>query len=103
MASLIGAGSAEGAMDASNLLKPALARGELRAIGATTLKEYQKYIEKDPALERRFQPILVAEPSTEDTVSILRGIKEKYEFHHGIKIKDSALVSAAELSARYIS
>ena len=100
---LIGAGSAEGAMDASNLLKPALARGELRAIGATTLKEYQKYIEKDPALERRFQPILVAEPSTEDTVSILRGIKEKYEFHHGIRIKDSALVSAAELSARYIS
>lgn len=100
---LVGAGSAEGAMDASNLLKPALARGELRAIGATTLKEYQKYIEKDPALERRFQPILVAEPSVEDTISILRGIKEKYEFHHGIKIKDSALVSAAELSARYIA
>ncbi|MFA7142023.1 MAG: AAA family ATPase [Candidatus Paceibacterota bacterium] len=100
---LIGAGSAEGAMDASNLLKPALARGELRAIGATTLKEYQKYIEKDPALERRFQPILVVEPGVEDTVSILRGIKEKYEFHHGIRIKDSALISAAELSARYIA
>ncbi|MDD4358656.1 MAG: AAA family ATPase [Candidatus Pacebacteria bacterium] len=100
---LVGAGSAEGAMDASNLLKPALARGELRAIGATTLKEYQKYIERDPALERRFQPILVTEPSIEDTISILRGIKEKYEFHHGIRIKDSALVAAAELSARYIS
>lgn len=100
---LIGAGSAEGAMDASNLLKPALARGDLRAIGATTLKEYQKYIERDPALERRFQPILVAEPTLEDTVSILRGIKEKYEFHHGIRIKDSALTSAAELSQRYIS
>ena len=100
---LIGAGSAEGAMDASNLLKPALARGDLRAIGATTLKEYQKYIERDAALERRFQPILVAEPTLEDTVSILRGIKEKYEFHHGIRIKDSALTSAAELSQRYIS
>ena len=100
---LVGAGSAEGAMDASNLLKPALARGELKAIGATTLKEYQKYIEKDAALERRFQPILVVEPSIEDTVSILRGIKEKYEFHHGIRIKDSALISAAELSSRYIA
>ncbi|OHA67127.1 MAG: ATP-dependent chaperone ClpB [Candidatus Wildermuthbacteria bacterium RIFCSPHIGHO2_02_FULL_47_12] len=100
---LVGAGAAEGAIDASNLLKPALARGELRAIGATTLKEYQKYIEKDPALERRFQPILVAEPSIEDTVSILRGIKEKYELHHGVKIKDSALVAAANLAARYIS
>ncbi|MBI4138354.1 MAG: AAA family ATPase [Candidatus Wildermuthbacteria bacterium] len=100
---LVGAGAAEGAIDASNLLKPALARGELRAIGATTLREYQKYIEKDPALERRFQPILVAEPSIEDTVSILRGIKEKYELHHGVKIKDSALVAAANLSARYIS
>lgn len=100
---LVGAGAAEGAIDASNLLKPALARGELRAIGATTLKEYQKYIERDPALERRFQPILVAEPSIEDTVSILRGIKEKYELHHGVKIKDSALVAAANLAARYIS
>mgnify|MGYP000191495384 CR=1 FL=1 len=100
---LMGAGAAEGAIDASNLLKPALARGELRAIGATTLKEYQKYIEKDPALERRFQPIYVAEPSIEDTITILRGIKEKYELHHGVKIKDSALVAAAELSARYIS
>lgn len=99
---LIGAGGAEGAIDASNLLKPALSRGELRAIGATTLKEYQKYIESDPALERRFQPIFVTEPTVEDTVSILRGIKEKYELHHGLKIKDSALLSAAELSARYI-
>ena len=100
---LVGAGAAEGAIDASNLLKPALARGELRAIGATTLKEYQKYIEKDPALYRRFQPILVVEPSIEDAISILRGIKEKYELHHGVKIKDSALVSAANLAARYIS
>jgi len=100
---LVGAGAAEGAIDASNLLKPALARGELRAIGATTLKEYQKYIEKDPALERRFQPIYVQEPSIEDTVAILRGIKEKYELHHGVKIKDSALVAAAELAARYIT
>ncbi|MDD4074383.1 MAG: AAA family ATPase [Candidatus Pacebacteria bacterium] len=100
---IIGAGSAEGAVDASNLLKPALARGELRAIGATTLKEYQKYIEKDAALERRFQPIYVVEPTVEDTVSILRGIKEKYELHHGLKIKDSALIAAAELSSRYIT
>jgi ATP-dependent Clp protease ATP-binding subunit ClpB len=99
---LVGAGAAEGAIDASNLLKPALARGELRAIGATTLKEYQKYIERDPALERRFQPIYVVEPSIEDTVLILRGIKGKYELHHGVKIKDSALRAAAELSARYI-
>jgi len=99
---LIGAGSAEGAIDASNLLKPALSRGELKAIGATTLKEYQKHIESDPALERRFQPIYVTEPSIDDTISILRGIKEKYEMHHGLKIKDSALISAAELSARYI-
>lgn len=99
---LVGAGAAEGAIDASNLLKPALARGELRAIGATTLKEYQKYIEKDPALERRFQPILVQEPSVDDTLSILRGIKEKYELHHGVKIKDAALRAAAELSSRYI-
>ena len=100
---LVGAGAAEGAIDASNLLKPALARGELRAIGATTLKEYQRYIEKDPALERRFQPILVVEPSIEDTISILRGIKEKYELHHGVKGKDAALVAAANLAARYIS
>jgi ATP-dependent Clp protease ATP-binding subunit ClpB len=100
---LVGAGAAEGAIDASNLLKPALARGELKAIGATTLKEYQKYIEKDPALERRFQPIYVQEPSIEDTLAILRGIKEKYELHHGVKIKDAALVAAAELSARYIT
>jgi len=100
---LVGAGAAEGAIDASNLLKPALQRGELRAIGATTLKEYQKYIERDPALERRFQPIYVAEPTIEDTVAILRGIKEKYELHHGVKIKDSALRAAAELAARYIT
>ena len=100
---LVGAGAAEGAIDASNLLKPALARGELRAIGATTLKEYQKYIERDPTLERRFQPIYVAEPTIEDTISILRGLKEKYELHHGLKIKDSALVAAAELASRYIS
>ena len=99
---LIGAGAAEGAIDASNLLKPALARGELKAIGATTLKEYQKYIEKDPALERRFQPIYVAEPSIEDAIAILRGLKEKYELHHGVKIKDSALKAAVELSNRYI-
>lgn len=100
---LVGAGGAEGAIDASNLLKPALARGELRAIGATTLKEYQKYIEKDSALERRFQPVYVQEPSVEETIAILRGIKEKYEVHHGIKIKDSALQAAAELSNRYIT
>jgi ATP-dependent Clp protease ATP-binding subunit ClpB len=100
---LVGAGAAEGAIDASNLLKPALARGELRAIGATTLKDYQKYIERDPALERRFQPIYVSEPSVEDTIAILRGIKEKYELHHGIKIKDSALVACAQLAARYIT
>ncbi len=100
---LVGAGAAEGAIDASNLLKPALARGELRAIGATTLKEYQKHIERDPALERRFQPIYVQEPSIEDTVAILRGIKEKYELHHGIKIKDSALVACSQLAARYIT
>ncbi len=100
---LVGAGAAEGAIDASNLLKPALARGELRAIGATTLKEYQKYIERDPALERRFQPIYVQEPTTEDTVAILRGIKEKYEVHHGVRIQDSAIRAAVELSNRYIS
>jgi ATP-dependent Clp protease ATP-binding subunit ClpB len=100
---LVGAGAAEGAIDASNLLKPALARGELRAIGATTLKEYQRHLERDPALERRFQPILVQEPSIEDTISILRGIKDKYELHHGVKIKDSALVSCAQLAGRYIT
>ncbi|MDO8741172.1 MAG: AAA family ATPase [Candidatus Woesearchaeota archaeon] len=100
---LVGAGAAEGAIDASNLLKPALARGELRSIGATTLKEYQKYIEKDPALERRFQPIYVQEPSAEDATAILRGIKEKYEVHHGVRIKDSAIKAAVELSNRYIS
>ncbi len=100
---LVGAGAAEGAIDASNLLKPALSRGELRAIGATTLKEYQKYIERDPALERRFQPIYVTEPSIEDTILILRGIKEKYELHHGVKITDSALEDCAQLAARYIT
>lgn len=100
---LVGAGAAEGAIDASNLLKPSLARGELHAIGATTLKEYQKYIEKDPALERRFQPVYVSEPSIEDTVAILRGIKDKYEVHHGVRITDAAIVAAAELSSRYIS
>jgi len=100
---LVGAGAAEGALDASNLLKPPLARGELRAIGACTLKDYQKYIEKDPALTRRFQPVYVAEPTIEETIAILRGIKEKYELHHGVKIKDSALVACAQLSARYIT
>src|SRR5207245_1593409 len=99
---LVGAGAAEGAMDASNMLKPALARGDLRCIGATTLDEYRKRIEKDPALERRFQPVFVAEPSVEDTVSILRGLKERYEVHHGVRIKDAALVAAATLSKRYI-
>jgi ATP-dependent Clp protease ATP-binding subunit ClpB len=100
---LVGAGAAEGAMDASNMLKPALARGELRAIGATTLNEYKKYIEKDPALERRFQPVLVPEPSVEDTIAILRGLKERYEVHHGVRIKDAAILAAATLSNRYIS
>jgi ATP-dependent Clp protease ATP-binding subunit ClpB len=100
---LVGAGAAEGAVDASNMLKPALARGELRAIGATTLDEYRKRIEKDPALERRFQPVYVGEPSVEDTIAILRGLKERYEVHHGVKIKDSALVAAAILSNRYIT
>ncbi len=100
---LVGAGSAEGSMDAANILKPALARGELRCIGATTLDEYRKHIEKDAALERRFQTVLVDQPSVEDTVSILRGLKEKYEIHHGVRIKDAALVAAAELSNRYIS
>jgi ATP-dependent Clp protease ATP-binding subunit ClpB len=100
---LVGAGAAEGAMDASNMLKPALARGELRCIGATTLDEYRKHIEKDQALERRFQPVVVGEPTVEDTISILRGLKERYEVHHGVKIKDSALISAAMLSHRYIA
>jgi ATP-dependent Clp protease ATP-binding subunit ClpB len=100
---LVGAGAAEGAMDASNMLKPALARGELRAIGATTLNEYQKHIEKDAALERRFQPVYVGEPTVEDTIAILRGLKERYEVHHGVKIQDSAIVAAATLSHRYIS
>ena len=100
---LVGAGAAEGAIDASNMLKPALARGELRAIGATTLSEYRKHIEKDPALERRFQTIFVAEPSVADTIAILRGLQERYELHHGVRIKDSALVAAATLSHRYIA
>src|SRR5277367_1348173 len=100
---LVGAGAAEGAIDASNMLKPALARGELRAIGATTLNEYRKYIEKDAALERRFQIVFVGEPTVEDTIAILRGLKERYEAHHGVRIKDSAIVSAATLSHRYIS
>ena len=103
MHTLVGAGAAEGAMDASNLLKPALARGELHCVGATTLNEYKKHVEKDAALARRFQPVFVDEPSVEDTVSILRGIKEKYELHHGVRITDSALVAAATLSARYIT
>ena len=103
MHTLIGAGASEGSMDASNLLKPALARGELHCIGATTLDEYQKYVEKDAALQRRFQPVFVDEPSVEDTISILRGIKEKYELHHGVRITDAAIVAAAQLSERYIS
>jgi len=103
MHTLVGAGAAEGAIDASNMLKPALARGELRCVGATTIKEYRKYIEKDAALERRFQPVMVDEPSVGDTISILRGLKEKYEVHHGVRIKDSALVAAATLSNRYIT
>ncbi len=103
MHTLIGAGGGDGAMDAANLLKPALARGELHAIGATTLKEYQKYIEKDKALERRFQAVMVDEPTVEDAVSILRGIKEKYELHHGVRIQDSAVIAAVELSSRYIT
>lgn len=103
MHTLIGAGKSEGAMDAGNLLKPALARGELHCIGATTLDEYQKYVEKDPALQRRFQPVFVGEPTVEDTISILRGIKDKYELHHGVRIADNAIVAAATLSNRYIS
>ena len=103
MHQLIGAGKSEGAMDAGNLLKPALARGELHCVGATTLDEYRKYVEKDPALQRRFQPVFVGEPTVEDTVSILRGLKEKYELHHGVRITDGALVAAATLSNRYIT
>jgi ATP-dependent Clp protease ATP-binding subunit ClpB len=103
MHTLIGAGASEGSMDASNLLKPALARGELHCIGATTLDEYRKHVEKDPALQRRFQPVFVGEPTVEDTISILRGLKEKYELHHGVRITDSAIVSAATLSNRYIT
>jgi len=100
---IVGAGAMEGSMDASNMIKPALARGKIRVIGATTIKEYQKYVEKDAALERRFQPVYVKEPSVEDTISILRGIKQKYEVHHGVRITDGALVAAAELSSRYIT
>ena len=100
---VVGAGAAEGSMDASNMLKPMLARGELHTIGATTLDEYRKYIEKDAALERRFQPVMVGEPTVEDTISILRGLRERYEIHHGVKFKDSALVAAAVLSNRYIT
>src|SRR5687768_11034199 len=103
MHTLVGAGAAEGAVDAANMLKPALARGELRCVGATTLDEYRKHIEKDAALERRFQPIYVGEPSVEDTIAILRGLKEKYEVHHKVRIKDAALVAAAVLSNRYIA
>src|SRR5688572_8688724 len=100
---IVGAGKAEGAMDAGNMLKPQLARGELRCIGATTLDEYRKHIEKDPALERRFQPVFVEEPTVEATVAILRGLKERYEVHHGVRIMDAALVAAATLSHRYIT
>jgi ATP-dependent Clp protease ATP-binding subunit ClpB len=103
MHTVVGAGAAEGSVDASNMLKPPLARGELHCVGATTINEYRKYVEKDPALERRFQPVMVKEPSVEDTISILRGLKEKYEVHHGVKIQDSALIAAATLSARYIT
>src|SRR6202034_2931987 len=100
---IVGAGAAEGAMDAGNMIKPMLARGELRMIGATTLDEYRKYIEKDAALERRFQPVYVGEPSVEDTIAILRGLKERYEVHHGVRIQDAALVAAAVLSDRYVT
>src|SRR4029079_4372221 len=103
MHTLIGAGASEGSMDAATLIKPALARGELHCIGATTLDEYQKYVEKDAALQRRFQPVFVDEPTDEDTISILRGLKEKYELHHGVRISDNALVAAATLSNRYIT
>ena len=100
---IVGAGAAEGAVDAAQLLKPMLARGELRAVGATTLDEYRKHVEKDAALERRFQPVFVGEPSVADTIAILRGLKERYEAHHGVRIRDAALVAAAVLSDRYIS
>ena len=100
---IVGAGKTDGAMDAGNLLKPMLARGELHCIGATTLDEYRQYIEKDPALERRFQPVQVDEPTVEDTISILRGLKERYEVFHGVKISDNALIAAATLSDRYIT
>src|SRR5438067_3275437 len=100
---VVGAGKAEGSMDAGNMLKPMLARGELRMVGATTLDEYREHIEKDPALERRFQPVFVGEPSVEDTIGILRGLKERYEVHHGVRITDAALVAAATLSDRYIT
>src|SRR5204862_7725138 len=100
---VVGAGAAEGAMDASNMLKPMLARGELHMVGATTLDEYRKHIEKDAALERRFQPVVDGEPTVEDTISILRGLRERYEVHHNVRILDSALAAAAELSQRYIS
>ena len=100
---IVGAGRTEGSMDAGNMLKPMLARGELHCIGATTLDEYRKHIEKDAALERRFQPVVVDQPSVEDTISILRGLKERFEVHHGVKIQDSALVAAAVLSNRYIA
>ena len=98
---VVGAGAAEGALDAGNLLKPMLARGELKAIGATTIDEYRKYIEKDAALERRFQPVMINPPSVEDTISILRGLKERYEVFHGVRIQDSAIIAAATLSDRY--
>ena len=100
---MVGAGKAEGSMDAGNMLKPALARGELHCVGATTLDEYRKYVEKDAALERRFQKVLVDEPTVEDTIAILRGLKERYEVHHGVEITDPAIVAAATLSHRYIS
>merc|ERR1711976_365432 len=100
---MVGAGKAEGAMDAGNMLKPALARGELHCVGATTLDEYRQFIEKDAALERRFQKVLVDEPSVEDTIAILRGLKERYEIHHGVEIIDPAIVAAATLSHRYIT
>jgi ATP-dependent Clp protease ATP-binding subunit ClpB len=103
MHTLVGAGGSEGAMDASNMIKPMLARGELRMIGATTLDEFRKYVEKDPALERRFQQVYVGEPTVPDTIAILRGLKERYEVHHGVRIQDTALVSAAVLSNRYLT
>src|SRR5947207_7468607 len=103
MHTVVGAGAAEGAMDAGNMLKPMLARGELRMIGATTLDEYRKHVEKDPALERRFQQVYVGEPTVEDSIAILRGLKERYEVHHGVRIQDAALVAAAVLSNRYVT